>query len=139
MKIPFFFGLEIDIVAVLVFIFAMIIATNVIKFIIKTIACYIEKKYFKNPYKLDFIEKLIETDGWKLAISWIIGWYCFKLIIKYSGKLPITDGSTIVVSIWTIIQYALFTGLTCGGYKLLKPVILLWIENLKNKFLKKGE
>jgi hypothetical protein len=139
MKIPFFFGLEIDLIAVIVFIFTMIIATNIIKWIIKTTACYIEKKYFHDAYKLDLIEKVIETDGWKLAISWIVGWYCFSMIVKYSGKLPITDGSTVIISAWTIIQYMLFTALTRGGFKLLKPVIMLWIEQLKNKFFKKGE
>jgi len=139
MKISFLFGLEIDLIAVLVFIFTMIIATNIIKWIIKTLACFIEKKYFHDPYKLDWIEKLIEMNGWKLAVSWLVGWYCFSFIVKYSGKLPITDGSTVEISMWTIVQYMLFTGLTCGGYALLKPVIKLWLETMKNKFLKKEE
>ena len=139
MTIPFFFGLKIDLVALFIFIFTMVVLTEVIKAIIRFIVCaIIERKVLHNAYSLDWMEELIEKDSFKLLVSVICGFTCFYFIAKYGNKIPITDGSKIDISALTIIQFLIFTGLTCGGYKLLKPVFNLIWEYIKVKFLKKN-
>jgi hypothetical protein len=138
--IPFLFGMQIDLLAVIVFILTMILFVEIVKWIIRFIVCkIIENKFLHDAYKLDWLEDLIETDEFKLIVSFVCGFGCFWALAKYGNLLPITDGTRIEISALTFLQFSIFVVLTCGGYRLLKPVIVLWLETLKNKIFKKGE
>jgi hypothetical protein len=133
MTIPFLFGLQIDLLAVFVYIFTMIVFVEFVKFLIRLSVCKIFKK------ASDSIKAFIDKDSFKLVVSILCGFVCFWALAKYGGQLPITDGTRIEISALTFLQFSIFVALTCGGYRLLKPVIVLWLETLKNKIFKKGE
>lgn len=129
MTIPFLFGLQIDLVAVFVYIFTMLVFVEFVKFLIRLSVCKIFKK------ASDAIKTFIDKDSFKLVVSILCGFVCFWVLAKYGGQLPITDGSKIQITAWTFVQFGIFVGLTCGGYKLLKPVITLWVNTIKSKIL----
>ena len=136
MKIPFLFGIQIDLLAVIVYVLTMVLFVELVKWIIRFVVCkIIENNILHDAYKLDWLEALIEKDGFKMIVSFICGFGCFWLLAMYGNLLPINDGSMIEISSLTLLQFAAFVVLTCGGYKLLKPVFTLWFETLKNKFL----
>lgn len=96
------FGIEIHLIAVAIFIFATLFVTEVLK-----------RKLLKN-YQGNFL---------KLLLSWVVGAVIFVVIGLFKKDL---------ISIEGIVQFAFFTALLNGGYRLLKR-IKERVEKLKHK------
>ena len=103
------FGCEWDFLALVVFMFVMIPLAEMIKPLLK---------------KVNKFAELLENTNWfPLILSWVAGTFTYVVVIHLILKFEITSLS--------IVQFAFFTLLINGGYKVIKKLFIL-IKNLKD-------
>lgn len=95
----FIFG-KIDVLAVLVFIFATLAVTELLK------------KVFG---KIIWFCKLLEIGFFKLCLSWIVGAFAFVVLHLTFHSFPVTEA--------TVLQFLIWTALLNGGYKIVTTVL----------------
>ena len=108
-----FLGIDLDILSLITFIFTTLMVTELLKKLVYSLS----SKYIKKEQTLKLIKK---SQFLPLTLSWIVGAIIFTL-------LNVTVKQDII-TYTTIIQFLLMTALMNGGYKILKPVIKLWVK-----------
>lgn len=109
-----FLGIEVNVLALITFIFTTLLITE----LLKKLVYFLMSKIIKTKDNLKLINK---SQLIPLCLSWIVGTIIFILIEVITIKDMITYD--------TIIQFALMTALLNGGYKLLKPIINKWFKS----------
>ena len=104
----FIFG-KIDILAVLVFIFATLFVTEFLKSI------------FKKHQRLCDI---LDIGFYKLCLSWLVGGIVFYVLHLTLKTFPVNEA--------TILQFAVWIALLNGGYKIV-TTLLDYIKEMKGK------
>jgi hypothetical protein len=104
----FIFG-KIDILAVLVFIFATLFVTEGLKNILR---------------KYPRVCALLDVGFYKLCLSWLVGAVVFFALAKTLHTFPVTEA--------TIMQFAVWIALLNGGYKIV-TTLLDHIKEMKSK------